>query len=251
MNIAFLGNSHAGPILRAWKKHKSISTEITIDFFIERSTAVQPLSIRGVGGSISKVFDDILVLPRNELQIDSYDAFFVAGLGIGFHPIVSLYRRLRSDLQVEDPKLDLVSESCYEQIVCDAFAATKAGRVAHELTTLSAAPVTLIPQPYSAEWIREANNSTGTLYRMADDNGDLRHLHRSYLNWTQTATAGYRLVSQPSETVSDRFFTKNAFALGDPNDTSENSYYARGDYSHGNAGWGELVLRDALRVAGA
>lgn len=238
MKIAVVGNSHAGPIYRAWKLLKS-TRSWDLEFFIERSMGKHPLEV--VGGGERVIFEDIFLMSDEPLVVEQYDLVVVVGLGMGFHPLMARYIDVRADKHVFDDDVTLVSDACFRQLLIDTLTATKGLRVLRSLNELAVQRAVAITQPFAAEWVRSADSQVGMLYQLIDSNGDGIGL-KSDFREALASIAGVDVLSQPPSTVVDEIYTRNRFALGDPADTSNGSYFARGDYFHGNAEWGMEVL---------
>lgn len=241
MRIAIVGNSHAGPVYTAWKEYKKQGGPLDAGFFIERSMAVAPLELVAADGSTLR-FDDMKILPEPRLPVADYDAFVVVGLGVGFEAVVALYGQVRSDAHHIEESLQLVSDSCFGQTARDVMAATKAARTIAALASITAAPIALVPQPYSAEWIREFEGPTGDLYRAVEANGDAEVLRADYLAAAGNLGEQVRLIHQAPGTVVEHVYTSRSFMRWDPAGDAASSSPAYGDYFHGNVTWAATVV---------
>ncbi len=241
MKIAVIGNSHAGPIYTAWKKYRKGGGQLDASFFIERSAGTEPLILSSSDGVITE-FPDIKILPDPVLKVADFDAFVVVGLGVGFHPVASTYRRVRSDHHSLKDDCFLVSDSCFEQTVKDLLYQTKAVRVAQALEVATDVPIALIPQPHSAEWIREYHDESGQLYREIEKNRDALTLLRDYERALCDMGNRIEVLPAPSETVTNSIYTLTDYTLGNPDDVTAGSAYSRGDFYHGNLAWGSVII---------
>lgn len=241
MKIAIIGNSHAGPVYTAWKEYKKQGGSLEAGFFIERSKGTEPLVLAPAEGQ-DVVIDDMKILPDPRLPVDKYDAFVIVGLGFGTYPVTVLYKHVRSDEHKHASDTQLVSDACFQETVQDVLADTKAVRVAESLRSLTKAPIYIVPQPHSAWWVESLQNSAGSLYRDIEHNGDGELILRDYTTAASSLTVA-TVLAQPVSTVINGLYTRKSFALGDPDDSSEGSGFARGDYYHGNVAWASAVTK--------
>lgn len=241
MKIAIIGNSHAGPVYTAWKEYKKQGGVLRAEFFIERSLGTEPLVLAPAGGQ-DVVIEDMKILPEPRLPVDEFDAFIIIGLGFGTYPVAALYRQVRSDEHKQSPDTQLLSDTCFQETVRDVLADTKAVRVAESLRSLTKVPIYIVPQPHSAWWVGSLQNGAGKLYRDIEQNGDAELILRDYRAAAFSLTPA-TVLAQPDNTVAGGLYTGKSFTLGDPDDRSEGSGFARGDYYHGNVAWASEVTK--------
>jgi len=242
MRICFIGNSHLGHAGRAVRSLLR-GTGHEADLFVERSYGTEPLTVRGADRE--QRLPRIPLDPRGNTVVDmeAYDAFVVVGL------MFALIRQVERSVEFQRDSYrgprpgQIASEEMYQHYLDALFDATKATQVLDTLTAATDRPVWLVPQPLPLSWVRDRPGERfevfGSLWQAGEADRTLGDFDRQV---RRVEERGINVLRQPESTVVDRMFTHDRFGLADPADTSEKSFYTRGDFYHMNVDYGREVM---------
>jgi hypothetical protein len=245
--VAIIGNSHAGKFYTAYNEIKE-SCGISIDFFIERSAGSFPLCI--TDGGKEHIFEDILLVSDNKLNIRNFDAVLIIGLGVGFEQVTLTYSKFRSVSHNNQGAPYLISQDCFEASVVGILEKSKALRVADLCLDMAARNVSIVPAPYPMHWVISREGEAYSVFKEMSEGGDdtsMNNLLSSFFG--KLRERGVSVVEQPEETIAGSCYTLTEFGLSDPNQEEDpSSYYSKGDYKHGNLEFARTHLKKALQA---
>lgn len=234
MRIDFIGNSHLGTIAPELSRHRG-GREIA--HFISRTYgSVAPSLVAG---------DDHRALPYIKLEeaspygatidLGRSDVVVAVGLNFSLVQMVKLWTHYCPVASGGEYGVTTLTEPLWDAYVDAAFDATHMGRLVAQLTDMGAVEVVVVPQPAPAQWAAHRDGPKFAIYReltRAEDWDRVRvDFDRQLVRLEQI---GVRVFRQPAETLTGSGFTDDRFAMGDPADQSETSFYARGDFYHMN-----------------
>ncbi len=236
--VCVIGDSHAAALKRAWPSVEADFPDVRLDFFAAAAHYITSLTVR----------DDALVPTTEALRkritrtsggletiAGSYDCYLLCGLDLRLGKVAEMKKLRGMDARPSstDPGEDIPSEELGLGV-----RATIAMRTLQMLRQITDAPVGIIPTPLPAS----DHPSRPTPHQGA------RRLQDVFL----TACAKVALevqaqfIPQPSETLSDTGLSTRAEYARSP----ERLFFQQDvdDYSHMNAEYGAIVLRNALNI---
>ncbi|BCW85363.1 hypothetical protein NicSoilE8_30360 [Arthrobacter sp. NicSoilE8] len=240
MKISLIGNSHLGPIAAA----ASGDTRHETGHYISRTYGKLPLKIISKNSAV--VVPEIRIEDQPHVQsvlnIDDWDAFVVVGCGYSVVRLVENWSEYQPDALPAEIGQYLVPEDLYPGYENEVMDTTQAVRIAVQLQSVTDKPIYLVPAPLPAEWVlRREGGRFESFHPFSDPQCRDYLLGRVSDQLRRLEKRGIRPIVQPGSTIDSQIWTKTEFCLGQPNDTSEKSFYSRGDFYHMNKDFGSVA----------
>lgn len=248
MKIDFIGNSHLGTIAPTITAcHQEFGHEVR--YFIARTYGTVPAGVLGDDGGV--------VLPNIKLEADArfghvadlrdIDMLALVGLRFSLVQMVDLWKHFHPvDVQGSYAS-PAVGPTIWEAYVDAAFDATEAARTLDNLPASHRTRTVLIPQPAPAAWVAEVDDPRFRLYRRLVRSGDWERVRTDFARQIERIAArGVTVYSQAAATATPHGFTRSDLAMGNPSDTSEKSFFTRGDFYHMNSEFARTLVPDFL-----
>lgn len=234
MRIDFVGNSHLGTISMALTK---LSGDHDVAHFVSRTYGTVDATLVGTEGSATLTYIKLTDPAKfgHTIQLSDCDLVVVVGLNFSLVQVVKLWESFQPVEAIGDYGVPSLSEDLWNAYVDAAFDGTFMLRTLHKLRQLGGPPAAAIPQPAPAEWVSTRQGESFAIYHELLANGDWPRVLSDFERQVRRLEdSGVRVFRQPLSTLAQNGFTENEFAMGDPSDTSEESFYARGDFYHMN-----------------
>lgn len=246
MRICLVGNSHLGPIAAA----ASRDLENETGHFISRTYGKVPLKI--MGKNYATVVPEIRIEDKLQvsaiLNVDDWDAFVVVGCGFSVVRLVEKWTVYQPEALTLDLGGYLVPDELYSAHENDIMDSSQASRILGQLKEATDKPVYLVPAPLPAEWAGKRDGPRFEPFRIFSDVANRKYLlNRMDFQLDRMISKGVAPIYQPESTSIDSLWTKTEFCLGQPDDTSEGSFYARGDFYHMNKAFGLIYWNEIQR----
>lgn len=240
MKIGLIGNSHLGPIAAAASRDSRHET----GRYISRTYGTLPLKL--ISKNTAEVVREIRIedqpLVSSVLSVDDWDAFVVVGCGYSLVRLVENWTKFQPDVLPAKIGQYLVPEDLYPGYENAVMDTTQAVRIAGQLQNVTDKPVYLVPAPLPAEWVlgREGGRFKG-FHPFANLQCRNYLLGRMSGQLNRLEAKGIKPIVQPDSTIQNHMWTRTEFCLGQPEDTSEKSFYTRGDFYHMNKDFGSVA----------
>lgn len=248
MRISFVGNSHLGTIAPALTKNKG---KRHVSHFISRTYGTVPALLVSSSAGESPI-PHVKLEPESRygscIDLDKTDVVVTVGFNFSLVQMVKLWEHFCPVDSVGSYGAPSLNPTLWDAYVDAAFDATLMARTLRELSRMGAKAVAVVPQPAPAQWVSERDEDKFTLYRNLVRSGDWARVRRDFDRQVRRIEdMGAHVFPQPVHTLSRRGFTLSHLAMGDPADTSENSFYTRGDYYHMNREFAGHVATELYR----
>lgn len=249
IKVALIGNSHTAMLKLAWDQLSQTKTDVSIDFFIWRSTGEDSLVIKGVNGEAQ--IDQIKILPglASTVALDNYDAVLICGLGFELKQFLDVYKTHRLTSQSETKFL--VSEDCFNATVEELTKNSLAFKVNQALVNAGFRKVFLVPTPRSSEYLLNGEY-TDDVHQICIDNKEQSFVSKTFVNASQYfCELGTEVIHQPDETIVGEICTDKIFsnAYGTPESERYFELKGRRDLIHMNEKYGKIVLQSLIEKA--
>lgn len=242
MRVCMIGNSHMSKFYQKWECEKENLPLLSLDFYLERLTGRNPLTIKDSTDNDATTIEDVLTSRLAPLQVDSYDVFVVFSLGLSYEVLCRLHEKYSLDSVVESSDSFIVTKGFFNDAALSILNNSKAGRVIKAIRKYSKKPIIVVPQPYPMEWVKKGGAKKFKAFNHIVSL-DLAHyinqIFKDYLNSMERDKV--YCLEQPADTVVDHVFTKLEYGLADVNDTSDSSLFSKGDYFHANSKYADIV----------
>ncbi|WP_320535867.1 hypothetical protein [Pseudarthrobacter sp. IC2-21] len=249
MKYCFIGDSHLGHFMPAWKERVAGNDALKADFHIERTYGQLPLRIFDGETEIAK-FDDIRCAYAPEVDVDVYDVFVVFGMHFSFAALAKTYVNFRSEEHERSTGAYLLSPTAYDSMLHELYSNSKAMRVLTSLRLSTTKPVFYVQQPMPLEWVLERTEKHLGFFRELKRSTDFEVFQVNYAKQLEgLERQGVHLLAQPESTLGLAGFTQGRFGLADATDLSPDSAYTKGDYFHMNAEYGDLVVDQIIGLS--
>ncbi|MEE2528804.1 hypothetical protein V1639_07155 [Pseudarthrobacter sp. J75] len=227
---------------------------VQVGHYISRTYGALPLKVYSENDA--DVFSFVKIEDRpgvsSVLSLSDWDAFIVVGFGYSLVRLVEQWGAYQPDFLKADfgghlLRADFASD--YENHCMDT---TQAVRLLHRLREMTSKPIYLVPAPLPAEWAAKRDGAKFDAWRAIHEAGDEAHAVAAYERQLRRLP-GRRIkpIKQPQATISGTIWTRSEYALGQPNDAADDSFFARGDFYHMNKSFGEIALREIMNVVQA
>jgi ribosomal protein L12E/L44/L45/RPP1/RPP2 len=185
------------------------------------------------------------------VEVDSYDAFGICGLGHGLHVLAEMYGEYRSDdFAGFASARHLVSRDCFEEAVLGSLRESFAVRLAQKIRKVSDAPIYLIPQPLPSETIRSGDSDVAKLWQALLVNEDEERLQALFKRLHgKELVSGLKVVAQAPETLASASTTKELYSHGSKRLLNENEHDGQ-DFFHMNGAYGAIAMRQLCQRLG-
>lgn len=249
IKVALIGNSHTAMLKLAWDQLSQTKTDVSIDFFIWRSTGEDSLVIKGVNGEAQ--IDQIKILPglASTVALDNYDAVLICGLGFELKQFLDVYKTHRLTSQSETKFL--VSEDCFNATVEELTKNSLAFKVNQALVNAGFRKVFLVPTPRSSEYLLNGEY-TDDVHQICINNKEQSFVSKTFVNASQYfCELGTEVLHQPDETIVGEICTDKIFsnAYGTPESERYFELKGRRDLIHMNEKYGKIVLQSLIEKA--
>lgn len=246
MRICLVGNSHLGPIAAAASRDRGSDT----GHFISRTYGKVPLKI--FGKNHAAVIPEIRIEDKPHvpasINVDDWDAFVVVGCGFSVVRLVEKWTAYQPEALSVELGQYLVPDELYSAYENDIMDSSQAFRIIRQFNEVTDKPVYIVPAPLPAEWAMEREGQRFVPFRKFSDDASRDYLMRRMdFQLARMVENGVTPISQPESTRTGSLWTKTEFCLGQPGDTSEESFYARGDFYHMNKSFGEVYWEEIRR----
>lgn len=249
MKYCFIGDSHLGHIMPAWKEQAANDDLIKADFHIERTYGELPLRLVD-GARELAAFEDIRCAYSADVEVNAYDVFVVFGMHFSFTALARTYEKFRSETHDRGAGTYLLSPAVYAAMCHDLYAGSKAMRVIDALRLNVSKPIYYVQQPMPLEWVLDRTEEHLRFFRELADSTDFNAFLAEYADrLAQLEASGVPVLTQPGSTLGRPGFTRNRFGLADSTDLSPDSSYSKGDYFHMNAEYGALVVDQLIKLS--
>lgn len=232
MKICVIGNSHVACLKNGWEKLKVSYPGLELAFYASRQNRMRNLRVEeGKLTPTNKELKSDLIYTsaneRGEIEVESYDAFFVYGLSLSFPKELGEF---------------YYSSSFKDQVFEDLVEKSLAFRVVKKLKEAGAKNIYASHQPIKAQSGDECLVSEAP-FCYESDFGVLSEKMKPY---------GVVGIPQPGTTLSQNCRTLQKFSSGsvrlDVGDDISNDFHSPKDLSHMNGDFGALVLENLFRV---
>ncbi|MDO6578823.1 hypothetical protein [Alteromonas stellipolaris] len=242
IKIALIGNSHAAMLKLAWDQLSQTQADVSIDFFIWRSTGENSLIITGLNGEIK--IDEIKLLPglARTVSLETYDAALICGLDFELKQFLDVYKTHR--LTSQSQSKFLISDSCFMATVEELTKNTTAFKVNQALVQAGFKKVFLMPTPRSTEYLLNGDYPNDA-HQMCIDNEEQSFVSDTFVNASQYfCELGTEILHQPNETIVKELCTEKSFsnAYGTPDSERYFELKGRRDLIHMNEKYGAIVI---------
>lgn len=234
MRINFVGNSHLGTIAPALSKGRG---NRDIAHFISRTYGTVNAIVGTKTGTVDLPYIKLEKSTRYGYTIDleSCDAIVAVGLNFSLVQMVKLWESFKPVCSVGDYDVPSLGDKMWDAYLDAAFDRTFMMRMTHEFIRSGDTPVFVISQSAPAEWVSERDGDRFAIYRSLVANGDWDKVRSDFARQVRRLERnGVRVFQQPRSTLTEHGFTKTEFAMGNPSDDAEGSFYSRGDFYHMN-----------------
>jgi len=242
IRIALLGNSHLENWKRAWNSLGRAYPNVDLVFFAapgEQLECCEPQGDRLVFKSEDVArWVEITSGGRRELVAADYDVFCVVGLDFGVRAVTLLYSRWRADTHKgEEGRFQLVSDACFQDILCDRLKASLAMALVGRLRQITDKAIWLAPQPAPSEIILTLDNFPEGL-EMAAAATDAPSLRAAYEEACRRLAAENVIVlEQPEATLASPILSKKEYRRRNRKSP---------DWMHLNDAYGKIAIRAFL-----
>lgn len=248
MKFCFIGDSHLGHVMPAWKKRAADNPSLKADFHIERTYGELPLTLVDGARELAR-FDDIRCAYSPTVDINDYDVFVVFGMHFSFTALAKTYGRYRSEEHERSAQSYLLSPAAHAAMCEELYSGSKAMRVINALQPHTSKPVYYAQQPLPLEWVLDRSEEHLRFFRELAESKDFNSLLAEYQDrLAQLDSGSGGVLAQPSSTLGRPGFTESRFGLADPEDPSPDSTYSKGDYFHMNSAYGDLVVDQLVEL---
>lgn len=249
MKYCFIGDSHLGHVMPAWKAKAANDDSIKAGFHIERTYGELPLRLVDGACELS-VFEDIRCAYSPDVDVNAYDVFVVFGMHFSFTALAKTYEKFRSEAHERSAGTYVLSPAAYAAMCQDLYAGSKAMRVIDTLRPKISKPIYYVQQPMPLEWVLDRSEGHLRFFRDLANSKDFNGFLAEYEDQlAQLQASGVRVLAQPGSSLGRPGFTKNRFGLADSTDLSPDSSYSKGDYFHMNAEYGLLVVDQLVELS--
>lgn len=244
MKISFIGNSHLGTIAPALSRNRG---QVDVEHFISRTYGTVSARLVGTQGHVDLPFIKLKDQTQagDTLNLPTTDVTVAVGLNFSLIQVAKLWEHfIPVDAQGEY-RAPTLSGDLWNAYVDAAFDSTHMTQIVEHLRSLGAGSVIAVPAPAPAEWVTHREGESFALYQALLRNGDwARVVHDFARQVDRLADRGVVVFEQPSSTTNEFGFSLDQFAMGDPSDTSEGSFYSRGDFYHMNGAFGTVFAAE-------
>lgn len=252
LRLCVIGDSHVVAIKQGFDQINGEDHGIFVQFFAAPGNKMRVQSLYMAENILHSRDEEMRKSFRrtsggfDSIEMDTYDAFLIVGLGFGWSPLhrlSSLYRTV--DQNGRSGFRHLISSDCLGEAIEGAVTQSGAVRLIHLLRTATDRAIYLCPQPLPWEEVREPGAAS-----LWNDMVDLGPVLSARFDQASEALARLHkavVVRQPAETVADGYFTKSSYKLGSTRLVAEGENHGPRDYVHMNAEYGRLL---ALRIVG-
>ncbi|MBV0894071.1 hypothetical protein [Microbacterium sp. NC79] len=234
MKINFLGNSHLGTIAPALTKAGGARE---ISHFISRTYGTVDATVVGPQGDATIPWIKLTESTHygHTIDLGAADVAVAVGFNFSLVQIVKLWESFQPVDAIGDYGVPSLGEHIWDKYVDAALDATFMMRTLKMLKEVGSPHLVVIPQPAPAEWVSTRDGDRFAIYRDLVRNGDWDRVRGMFDRQVRRLEADdVRVFEQPSDTLTEHGFTKDALAMGNPAETAEDSFYARGDFYHMN-----------------
>ncbi|MDO5617805.1 hypothetical protein [Kocuria sp.] len=249
MKIEFIGNSHLGTIAPAITTYQR-EIDHDVEYYISRTYGSVPLGV--VGDSAGAVLPSIKLESEARFghvaDLRQADVLALVGLRFSAVQMVDLWKHYHPVGAQGSYASPTVGPSIWDAYVDAAFDDTEAVRIIKALPASQRTRVVLIPQPAPAAWVAEVGDPRFRLYHRLVKTGDWDRVRTDYQRQlTRLSEFDVEVYEQPQSTITDQGFTRSELAMGNPADTSESSFYTRGDFYHMNKEFSQRLVPDFFK----
>lgn len=244
MKIAFIGNSHLAAIKLGWDRisedHNAVAT-----FYASGGTLLRRFEIndRTLSPSDDRVKAMFLRSAGRDHIVAEYDHYVLVGFGSSVNrPMERLKTHKLRPMYKKNDTAQLISDSCHRDLIYDELRGSVALRLFHAIRKLTAAPVTLLPDPYISHSVIE--------------NSDYAHWHhrevrekvlKVYMTAVDEILRPHMATHfQPERTIYDGIFTRAEYSRGAVRLGSTDFNIPLNDVRHMNGDFGKEYLTDVL-----
>ncbi len=251
MKICFIGNSHLGPIAAASHVVSSGIPGLEMVHYISRTYGALPLKM--FSPTDVESFPYVKIENRQDvdslINVDDWDAFVIVGFGFSLIRLVEKWVEFQPDSLGVDLGGHLLVPGFVDAYENECMDSTQAVRLMRRVRDMTGKPIYLVPAPFPAEWAGNREGEKFRPFRAIKASGEEPAAISAFERQLRRLP-GRRIkpIKQPQSTVTDLMWTDEAFALGQPSERSETSFYARGDFYHMNKTFGEIYLREIVSV---
>ncbi len=182
-----------------------------------------------------------------EIRYDEYDSFAIVGLALRTHGALRLFDRYQPHRFRLDKSASLISESAFREAAKSELERSAGYRMMRLLSNQKQ-PVVVVPAPFPHHAIMERS---GYQWMKHDDgtaaiwiNGVIESAIKDLAH-----PFGYKVLSQPAETISSLGLTKPEYGVGAKRITG--GEYGEQDISHMGPVYGHIVLNQIGDALGA
>ncbi|GHD11606.1 hypothetical protein [Zhihengliuella salsuginis] len=250
MKIALIGNSHLGPIAPELAGlTRTDAYDVNATYFISRTYGQQQLKI--VSGTHADIVEDVQLDVDNGvpdvLDTRVYDRFYVCGFQFSLIHLIEAVQLYQPESMSLDLAPQLLADSDFDDYVDHTFTTTTARSILDRLRAHTTADIVLVPAPHPARWVASDTRERSLAYGLLSENESAREfLLSQYQRQTKRISeSGFLVAEQPIDTITDCWFTRDEYSLGDPNGSTR-AFYERGDFYHMNRSYGNVYARQIL-----
>lgn len=249
--ICILGNSHMACIKNAWKKDESELKEgFEIDFFGATGDILKHIKLDGMillpTSKTSLKHINITSQGKKNIDLNSYNFFFIAGCGYGIQSLIYILRE--NDLLEFDrtsKHKQMISKSCFVQSAKDIIENSTALYLYRLLSKkISPEKIFIVEQPYPSENILKRISERHKFMLDLSFKNFIRDLY--YKLKEDLTGKGINLRQQPSFLMADDFFTQKIYSRGSKRLVYEDEEHSHKDHFHMNDDFGKYILDDML-----
>jgi hypothetical protein len=250
VKVCIIGNSNIAAVKDAWDHAASLELyDVQADFFGAGAPQWKSIEVHDgklwANSAIVEARFSGQQYGRDHIDLTGYDAIFLHGF-LRPRPLYQINEELAIHARETSHAL---SSALLQDLAVDMIANSVWARISRGIAENGHAPMVTSVRQYPSSTIidKGANRSRYALCRDFSSKEDIAFISTFVAEVeTQCRAAGHVVLSQPRETIRDRFFTDPTYCVGSRRISSDQQHKVN-DYWHANRKYGELVVRQYLK----
>jgi hypothetical protein len=242
MRVCFIGNSHLGPLAKAWTEDPS---DLEAVFLAAPGDRLGALTVsNGTLRSSGKLRKTMLETTGvADAAVEEFDAFALVGLRFTVNRCARLFATHRTWRAgepgvAEDPFL--VSHECLLAAAREQLRQSTAMSLAKQLRAVTSAPILLVVQPGLSERVLEVDTEMSKIWRPLHAQGREGEIRTIYDEACTALGEDLEIVAAPKETIAHEILTFREFDRCKPGKGSVTD----SKLVHMNLDYGRLAMRE-------
>jgi hypothetical protein len=249
--ICFVGNSHLAAIKLGWDRAAAANPGFSAGFFGMPGAGQSNIQVHGtdIRFMANETKGEVFSTTGEKECVDlrTYDALVICGLGLSVAALVRMHRNMRADCMsgLDDVEF-VVSSACFRDVAADILKQHQSCLMAREVRRSLAIPVILIPTPHPGRGVLNDFSMNG--FRRVTEKGDGETIDAFFDDALRFMSRdGISCLPQPAATKELGIFTRERFSKGSIRMLqSLDTAHADNDAKHMNADYGETVVTEIL-----